>query len=109
MVQREGPPGALPVKPEPPAQGFQPGGQRLAVEGGEARGEADVIEPAVIVVKTQQQGADRPGAGRIAEAAHDAIGRAKRVYASSAQLLSLDRRLRKPPMAASVAMLMKPD
>ena len=58
VLQRLGPPGAPAGKAGRRAQGFEPSGERMAFAVGDGRGEADVIEPAVVVVEAEQQRAD---------------------------------------------------
>ena len=75
--QRLGPPGASPVNPGPPfkASTLRVSAGRSLV--GDARGEADVIELAVVVEQAEQQRADLLAVRGVAEAADDAVGGAQ--------------------------------
>lgn len=73
--QRLGPPGASPVNPEPPTQRLQALGQGAPIDVGQARGEADVIETSILVVKAQEQRGDQIAVLAIAKTADHAVGR----------------------------------
>src|SRR4051794_4230647 len=57
------------------AQCLQTPGQCGTFVIGDGRGEADMIELAILVVEAEQQRSDFAPLGKIAEAAHDAVGR----------------------------------
>jgi len=56
---------------------LEPGGQLLALCGGEPRAETDLVERAAGGVEAQKQGTDELSLRRVAESADDAVGRAK--------------------------------
>ena len=77
MLQRLGPPGALPVKPGGAISASSYLGEGRALGVGDGRGETDMIQLAGIVVETEQQRADLAAAGLVAEAADHAVCRAQ--------------------------------
>src|SRR5690606_19844274 len=54
-------------------QRLETGCELRFVDADEARGEADVVEPAGVIVEPEQQRADLSAVGAVAEAADDAI------------------------------------
>src|SRR5207244_2320993 len=48
--------------------------QCRAIDGGDAGGEADMVEQPLVVVEAKEQRADLAGLARVAEATHDAVG-----------------------------------
>ena len=93
MLQRLGPPGALPVKPGGSASASSLLVSAAFSAGGDRRGEADMVELARIVVEAEQQRADLLALGRVAEAADHAVRRA--------QLLDLEHR----PLAGPIGLV----